>query len=105
MVPRTDDELSATVPASQTALHEVGRWVCPEQVPLHDLDALEGGVDHGQARLARMCCTFRTGQTTMSGNRFVALAGTETVAMPQDHSEGLDTRGWGPSRAVQMIPC
>ena len=31
----------ATVPASQTALHEAGRRVSPDRVPMHVLDALE----------------------------------------------------------------
>ena len=94
MVPRTDD-LPDTVTASQTALHEVGRLVCPEQVPMHDLDALEEGVDHGQTQHVRRVVLHtqssggtprsvqdRSPDMSMRGNRFAALAGTETVAMP-----------------------
>ena len=47
------DDLPDTVPASQMALHEVGRLVCQEQVPMHDSDAL---VDHGHF-LGGWCCT------------------------------------------------
>ena len=91
VVPRTDDDLPDTVPASQTALHDVGRLVCPEQVPMHDMDALEKGVDHGQTQYARRVVLHpqssggtpsRSPEMLMRGNRFAALAGTETVAMP-----------------------
>ena len=92
VVPRTDDVLPDTVPASQTALHEVGRLVCQEQVPMHDSDAL---VDHGQVPFPRRVVLHpessggtsrsvqdRSPEMSMRGNRFAALAGTETVTMP-----------------------
>ena len=95
MVPRTDDDLPDTVPASQTALHEVGRRVSPEQVPLHELDAFGEDMDHGGARFGRRVVLHpqssggtprsvqdRSPNMSMCGNRFAALAGTETVTMP-----------------------
>ena len=94
VVPRTDGEVPATVPASQTALHEVGRRVSPEQVPLHDSDAFEEDMDHGGARFGRRVVLHpqssggtpgsvqdRSPNMSMRGNRFAAL-GTETVAVP-----------------------
>ena len=53
VVPRIDGELPATVPTSQTAFIEAGRWVSPEQVPLHVLDALEEELDGGAPRWPR----------------------------------------------------
>ena len=94
VVPRTDGELPVTVPASQTALNEVGRWVS-EQVPLHVVDALEEDLDRGQAPFSRRVVLHpqssggtprsvqdRSPEMSMRGNSFAALAGAETVAMP-----------------------
>ena len=95
VVPRTDDDLPNTIPASQTALHEVGRLVCQEQVPMHDLDALEEDLDRGRAPFSRRVVLHpessggtprsvqdRSPEMSMCGNRFAALAGTEIVTMP-----------------------
>ena len=82
--------LPETVPASPTAPQEVCRGGCPEQVPLHVVDALEEDLDRGQAPFSRRVVLHpqssgvqdRSPDMSMSGNRFAALAGAETVSMP-----------------------
>ena len=111
--PRTDGEVPATVPASQTALHEVGRRASPEQVPLHDSDAFEEDMDHGGARFGRRVVLHpqSSGGTPRSvqdrspnmsmRDRFAAL-GTETASghsaarVPPDVFDALE-EDLGPS--------